>query len=867
MSWRASRVRYAEVMAVQEALGCPEPVAWTLVRRGLGDPGAAREFLAADGPLEDPEALPGIAEAADRLALAVRGGERVVVHGDYDCDGVCSTAILVAALEARGARVGWFLPSRFTDGYGVSEATVERLAGEGCRLLVCVDCGTTAVGPLTRAAELGMDAIVADHHLAAGRRPPAIIANPALGHGVQDAPCAAGVVFRLTRALARRLDGPGVLAPDPEDAIDLVALATVADQVPLVGENRRLVARGLTRIREAPRPGVAALCRAAGVATRGVSARTLGFQLGPAVNAAGRLAHAGRALELMLAPAIGAAQPIADELWALNTERREVEQQVTREAVAIVEAEPEDRRGAAAILAVGRGWHEGVVGIVASRLVERFGRPAIVLTHDGDEAKGSGRSLPGVDLHALVAAASGRLTRWGGHAGAVGVSLATDDVAAFRAELTAAAEGHRGAIERARVRVVDAVVGGRDLDLATAEAIEALAPFGRGNPEVRLALPGCAATGISPMGQGHLQMRLQAGGVHARAVQFNVARRPEEDPARRYDAVVRLGVDRWQDMVGTKVVLDGLEPLDPRVRPRAAGLCAQACDAACPDRVDGAEILALVDAPDALAPAPAPDGPPLAVRDRRGEGAALSVLAALARADGGAVAVVADVPRRRAAFRTVLEPGRLGVDVAALAGSRCHPAAAAARVALARGGPLLAMVEYARLPDLDLPEGAHLVLVDPPAHADEVAWVQARAAGRVLHLAWGDPEAAEALAVAEAGLDLRPVVAGVWRALEGAGALVWAPDLEARLLGDGPVARDPRAVARALAVLREVGLARVDHDGVEALPTAGRRDLAGSARYVACAERLERARALLARAATLDVTARVDAAEPAGAVT
>ena len=301
MSWRAARVGFAQVAALEEALGLPEPVAWTLVRRGLGDPAAAREFLAADGPLAPPEDLAGIGEAADRLARAVRGGERIAVHGDYDCDGVSSTAVLVSALRGRGGRVEPFLPSRFTEGYGVAESTVERLAGGGARLLVCVNCGTSAVEALTRAVELGMEPIVLDHHLAGGRRPPGILANPALGRPAEDLPAAVGVVHMLVRALAARFDD-GALAPDPDDGIDLVALATVADAVPLTGDNRRRVARGLRAIRERPRPGIAALCAAAEIEPRTVGARTLGFTLAPCINAAGRLAHADRALELLLAP-------------------------------------------------------------------------------------------------------------------------------------------------------------------------------------------------------------------------------------------------------------------------------------------------------------------------------------------------------------------------------------------------------------------------------------------------------------------------------------------------------------------------------------------------------------------------------------
>jgi single-stranded-DNA-specific exonuclease len=862
VAWTAKRVAYADVARLQEALDCPEPIAWTLVRRGLGDPAAAREFLAADGPLEDPEALPGVSAAADRLARAVRAGEPIVVHGDYDCDGISSTAILMRALTARGARATAFLPSRFTDGYGVADATVERLGAEGCRLLVCVDCGTTAVAPLTRAAELGMDTIVLDHHLAGGVRPPGILVNPALGQGVEALPSAAGVVFRVVRALGARLDGGG-LAPAADDGIDLVALATVADAVPLTGENRRLVARGLAAMRAGPRPGIAALCRAARLEPRAISAWALGFQLAPALNAAGRLSHPERALQLLLADDAETADPIAQELWRLNMERREIEQRMTDEAVAIVDAAPPDERDAGALVVAADGWHEGVVGIVASRLVERYERPAIVIARDGDRGKGSGRSLPGVDLHALVGLAAAGLSRWGGHAGAIGLELPVGVIGRFRAELMAAAEGVRAAIARARVRRVDAVVSGADLTLPSAEALEELAPFGRGNPQVRLVLPAAAVDAPGRVGDGgrHLKVRLRSGGAHARAIGFRMGERaPGIDPAGRYDAVVGLEVERWQGMVSPKVVVQALDTLAPAARP-APGLCIQRCDASCHERVAGAALRALVDDDDAPV-APGPAAAPLGVRDRRGQGAAVATVAALAGADAGVVAVVADAARRREALVSALEPLRLGAEVAVLGGSRCDPDALRGRVALARGGALLAMLDYAALAEVAPPPGTHLVLVDPPALPEQAAWARARAAGAWLHLAYGPTEVAVAEEVAEAEWELRPAVTEIWRGLRDRGVLPWGPELEGILLGGEAVMRPPRVAARALGVLAELGFVTLSDDGVAAAEAPARRELSESARYRACQERLAEARTFLGRARTLDLTADEGAARP-----
>ena len=860
MTWRAERVAFADVAALQEALEVPEPVAWVLVRRGLADPAAAREFMASDGPLAPPEDLPGIAEAADRLAKALASGERIAVHGDYDCDGISSTAILVSALRGRGGDVVPFLPSRFREGYGVAVESVEALADAGARVLVCVDCGTSAIEALTRAVELGMDPVTLDHHLAGGRRPPGIIANPALGRPAEDLPAAAGVVHMLVRALAARVDGGG-LAPDPDESIDLVALATVADAVPLVGDNRRRVARGLRAMREHPRPGIAALCAAAGLEPRSISARALGFTLAPSINAAGRMSHPERGLELLLAPDRATADPLGAELWALNAERREVERGIVELAIAQVEAEPDEIRAHGVVVAAGDDWHEGVVGIVASRLAERFERPAIVLSRQGDTAKGSGRSVPGVDLHSLVSGAAASLTRWGGHAGAIGLELPATAIVRFRDELALAAEGVRSAIARARIRTVDAVAAGRDLTLATAEEIERLAPFGRGNPPVRLVLPGVALESPGRVGDGqHLQVRIRSGGVHARAIGFRMGERaPGLDVERRHDAVIELDVERWQGMVGPRVSIQALDPVGPSGGARSPlwEQAAAAHDAGCAEQ----DLRAL--AADPLPPVPEPppgSAPPRGLRDRRGEGAALAAIAALAGADRGVVAVVADAARRREALEAAIDPGRVGAEVVVLGGGRCGADALARSLELARGVPSLAVLEYADLPRVAPPDDAHLVLVDPPASHEEAEWAVHRAAGRWLHLVWGSPEVAAALAASEERWELRPTVTALWIALRDGALRPWGPELSAEILGDPALPRRPRVAARALAVLAELGLVSLDASGVRAAPDPARRELEESAVYRAARERLARQEEFLSRAMTLDLLAPAVAA-------
>lgn len=842
MLWTAGRVSFADVRAIADALECPEPLAWTLVRRGLTSPAEAREFMASDGPLSPADSLPGTVEAAERLERALEQDELVAVHGDYDCDGVCSTAILTRALRARGGRVRTFLPSRFVEGYGVAMETIDTFISEEIDLLVCVDCGTSAEEPIAHARANGIDVIVADHHLAGGRRPDAILVNPALGRPPDDAPAAAGVVFKIVRALAER-EGSGVLAVPPEDEIDLVGLATVADAVPLVGENRRLVARGLAAIRERPRPGISALFRAAESDHRWANARTLGFTLAPAINAVGRLERPDRALDLLLSTDEDEAAPLGRDLWRLNSERRDIERRITDEAIAQVEAAPPEQREAAALVAAGEGWHEGVVGIVASRLADRFHRPSIVIAISGDEAKGSGRSVPGVDLHGIVSGADSALDGWGGHEGAVGLQLPAEAIPGFRKELAESAAGHRAQIERARIRKVDAVVGGSDLSLGTAEAFEELAPFGRGNPAIRLAIPGARISDVRRVGGGrHLQLRVHSAGAHARAVGFSQGERAASlDDEMRHDLVAGLEVERWQDRVGARVMVQGIEPLEDgspvTPEPVAIPLAAPT------------DLLSSEPAPRA---APAA-GKPLGITDVRGEGVALTRLAALCGADGGAVAVVADAGPRLAALGGVLSPKRLGVERVVVARAGDRPDAVVEALS-ASAGAVLAMIDYELLADVAVPEGLHVVAVDPPGEPHLATWLAARAENRWLHLVWGGDEAAFAESVVEKRLELTGAARGLWPALKEGGQV-----LDHDLASAAGV--ELMAASRAARVLCELGLLAADDEGrLSRVDDAQSRDLDESPVFRGFRDRLGPARALLARHATLDVMAADDGA-------
>ncbi len=812
MGWKASRVGFDAVQNLERTLDVPEIVAWTLVRRGLDTPERAREFMAVDGPLDAPDDIPGVVAIAERLLEAIRRQQRIAIHGDYDCDGVCATAILAHTLRLLGAEVRTFLPSRFTDGYGVRSETVERLAEDGIDVLVCVDCGTTATDALERAVELGIEPLICDHHLAGGVRPPGLMANPALGRIRDDAPAAVGVVFSVIRAISERCDG--VLAPDPTHEIDLVALATVADAVPLIGQNRRFVARGIAQMRREPRMGIQALCRAAGLDPRTIDARNLGYTLAPVINAAGRLGHPDDALALLLCDDQREADRLAAALWQQNADRRDLEQQVTEEAIAQIDASPSGIRDAHITVAIGDDWHEGVIGIVASRLVERFDRPALVLTRGEDTTKGSGRSLPGIDLHDLLGSAATHLTRWGGHAGAVGLQLANADVHEFRADLIAAADHLGPALHRARIREVDAIVGARDMSLATAEAFEPLAPFGRGNPAPLFVVPAAFLEKPRTMGsqRQHLEVRLHSGGAHTRAVGFGHGHRARDlTSGTRADVIARLGIERYQGLTGPRVTVERLESLDGASS--ATGGCCPACDATCTMRRPLLDIQEALTRSVQPRGAPSP-GRPKSVTDHRGAGTGMIRAVALANADNGVAIVVADVALRRAALIDTLAPQRIGSETIVLVSARCAPQLANQRAHMLLSRPGVLIIDYDSLARTTIPDGVHLLALDPPASEEDVRAFVAASANRHVHLEWGAAETAFARTVAEQRFQLRGVATQIWRALSVRDRWEWDSDLDLALAGSARPSPRPDAIIDVLTALGELGYCTISDSGL-----------------------------------------------------
>ncbi len=547
----------ADVGRLERELGVSGAVAQVLVRRGFGEPAGARAFLAAADE-HPPAAFAGIAEAVEPILAHVKSGERITVHGDYDVDGICSTAVLVRALRRMGANVDWYLPDRAGDGYGLNEHTVRRLAARGTRLLVTVDCAITAVEEVAAARGLGMEVVVTDHHAprSDGALPHAPIVHPLLcGYPCPEL-CATAVAYKLAQALFQAggdCGGERALAED----LDLVALATIADVVPLLGENRTLVRRGLRALAGTTKPGLRALMAVARVDPGKVNERSVGFALAPRLNAAGRMYRADAGLELILTESPERARQIAEELDRANAERRHVERHILFEAEAQITA-LEER---SAYVLAGEGWHPGVIGIVASRLVEQHRRPVVMISLEGDRGRGSGRSIEAFDLLAGLSACAEHLLGYGGHRAAAGLEIERAHVEAFGAALDAHAERVLTPQDMVAVERVDAVVGGDELGMTLAEELQRLAPFGRGNPGVSLLVADATFRDGRPMGEGkHVRFTVESRGARARAVAFGTGGRLPVDDGAPAEATFTLEVNEWKGVSEPRLVLRQARP-------------------------------------------------------------------------------------------------------------------------------------------------------------------------------------------------------------------------------------------------------------------------------------------------------------------
>lgn len=526
--------RQAESLA--SALGVSLPTAQVLVRRGYQDAQAARKFLRPSlDDLPDPRLLRGLPAALERLQRAVAQREKILLYGDYDVDGVTAIVILKSAIELAGGQCGFHVPHRLKDGYGMQADVIERAAAEGVTLLVSVDTGIRAAEVVRHAAQLGIDVIVTDHHIPDAELPPALAVlnpkQPGCAYPEKNL-CGAGVAFKLVQALLGELGWPAEkLQRMIRSFLKLVAIGTVADVVPLTGENRVLVKHGLEELRAVRSPGLRALFEVAGLAEGDApSAARVAFRIAPRLNAAGRMADAGQAIRLLLTKDEAEARRIAGELDALNAERQQTEKQIVRAILEECLRTPVTERQAALVF-LRQGWHRGVVGIVANRLVERFHRPVFVFSEDTETglAHGSGRSTPAFDLLGALESMADLFTRFGGHRQAAGVSLRSDRVEEFRERLSAHAARRLKPEDFVPQLEVDAEVDFPEITGAFVAEVLSLAPFGFGNPAPVFAVYGAEVAG--PPGvfkERHLRVNLQQQGRRLSVKAFDFAERLEE---------------------------------------------------------------------------------------------------------------------------------------------------------------------------------------------------------------------------------------------------------------------------------------------------------------------------------------------------
>ena len=561
--WRSRLDRAGEetALAIAQLHGVPEVLARVLAGRGVTAPNAPA-FLEPRlrDLMPDPDGLTAMAAAVDRLASAVRAGRPVAIFGDYDVDGACSSALIALFLEAAGVPARVHIPDRITEGYGPNVPAVRAFAAEGAALLVTVDCGTTSHEPLGEAARLGLDVLVLDHHQAPEALPPALaIVNPnrqdclsGLGHL-----CAAGVVFMTLVALNRRLraDGHWTKArPEPDliAMLDLVALATVADVVPLTGLNRAFVRQGLQIVHARGRVGLRALMDAARL-NGPPACYHLGHVLGPRINAGGRIGEAGLGARLLMTRDEGEAATISVELDRLNGERQVIERSALEEADAMARAHVEAHPDAPLVVG-SAGWHPGIVGLVAARLKERYNLPAFALAMgEGGSATGSGRSVAGVDLGSAVreAVEAGLAVKGGGHAMAAGVTIASDRIDELRRFLGERIGAQSALARGERALTVDAALTARGATVELAGLLEKAGPFGSGQPEPLFAFSNHLVQEASEVGQGHLRLRLKSGdGASIKAMAFRAVGQPlgaalTAARGRPVHVVGSLSVDRW----------------------------------------------------------------------------------------------------------------------------------------------------------------------------------------------------------------------------------------------------------------------------------------------------------------------------------
>jgi single-stranded-DNA-specific exonuclease len=578
--WVIGEPDAAVVAGLTAALGVGALAARALACRGIGDPDEAQRFLHPDfRNALDPDLMQDVGRAVDLIEKALSENAPIRIYGDYDVDGVCATALMVRALGALGGHVDWYVPHRVEEGYGLNAEAVRRAAEEGVKLLITVDCGASAVEEVALARRLGMEVIVTDHHQPGPALPEAPVLDPwrpTCRYPFKDL-AGVGVAFKLVTAVARRL---GIIEGKEANFLDLVCLGTVGDVVPLLGENRLFVQQGLQQLPRSRKLGLSALIRAADLGGK-VNSRHVAFALAPRINAVGRMEHARDAVNLLLTTDPAEARALAEQLSALNERRRQHEQRALSEAEAMIAEEVDLDRELAIVLAR-EGWHPGVIGIVASRLVERYHRPVLLVALEDDVGKGSGRSIASLNLWEALCECAPVLIRFGGHHYAAGFSVAREKVPELRRRLNETASRLLTPADLVRQVETDGEVGLGDLSQEAVQELGLLAPFGMANPEplfVTRRLRVCEAT---PVGGGnHLSLRFADESGHTiGAIWFRGGSLCETlRQANAVDVCHRPQLDEWNGSVRVRLVVEDIALRDdgggalgrPGASPAASG--------------------------------------------------------------------------------------------------------------------------------------------------------------------------------------------------------------------------------------------------------------------------------------------------------
>lgn len=549
--WLLPAERGEDAARLAAALGITLPAAKVLSARGFGDPETARRFLHPRlEDLHEPRLLLGLPEAVERLREAIARGEKILIYGDYDVDGITAVVILKTAIRLAGGEADYKVPHRLREGYGMREGAIREAAGDGVRLVVSVDTGIRAAEVVRRAGELGIDVIVTDHHLPEAGLPPALAVlnpnRPGCSYPEKNL-CGAGVAFKLAQALLGTLAWePARLRRITESLLKLVAIGTVADVVPLTGENRVIVKHGLSGLREVRNPGLRALLDLSGVSAGSApSAGQVAFRIAPRLNAAGRMDTAAAVVEMFLTGDAARAGALAAQLDQLNAERQQTEEAITREIAEQCAREPVD--GRFGLVFWGGNWHRGVLGIVASRVTERFHRPAFVLGIEDGVARGSGRSIPAFHLLEALEGMPDLFDQFGGHKYAAGVTLPAARVAEFRERFNAWAAARLAPEDLAPRVELDALVDFAELDNRSALDLFALAPFGCGNPTPLFgALDVEVAAAPVVVKEKHLRVLLRQNGRTLSVKGWNLAARAGElAPGSRVDVALTLEEDPY----------------------------------------------------------------------------------------------------------------------------------------------------------------------------------------------------------------------------------------------------------------------------------------------------------------------------------